>query len=56
MRGDNHQWNTIKLNGKIYFVDVTQDYVNNTDKFFMKDLETMRNKYSYEWEIIPNLQ
>ena len=56
VRGDNHQWNTIKLNGKIYFVDVTQDDVNNTDRFFMRDLETMRHKYSYEWEIIPNLQ
>ena len=54
-----HSWNTIILNGRTYFVDVTQDYVESSDKYkyFIVPSQTLKNNsYWCHWEIIPNLQ
>ena len=55
--GGKHMWNTITFNdGKTYCVDVTNDYLNNSNDFFCANKEFMQKYFSCHWEIIPNLQ
>lgn len=55
-----HIWNTITFSdGRTYFVDVTQDYVESLDKhkYCIVPSQTLKNNsYWCHWEMIPNLQ
>lgn len=52
-----HGWNTITFrDGRTYFVDVTNDHINNTNVFFCAGRETIQQHFTCDWSIIPNLQ
>ena len=47
--GGEHMWNAIKLDGKIYFIDVTWDDQKNTYEFFNKSAEFFRKEHSWNY-------
>lgn len=52
----NHAWNWITFSdGKSYCIDVTNGF-NTKSSIYLWTFERMKNLYSCEWEIIPNLQ
>ena len=52
----NHAWNWITFSdGKSYCIDVTNGF-NTKSSLYLWTFERMKNLYSCEWEIIPNLQ
>lgn len=54
--GGGHAWNFITFSdGKSYCVDVTNGF-NTKSSLYLWTFERMKNLYSCEWEIIPNLQ
>ena len=55
-QGESHAWNFITFSdGKTYCVDVTGTF-NSKSSMELLTFETMKPRYSCEWEIIPNLQ
>ena len=50
--GNGHEWNAIKLNGKVYFVDVYWDDEGNTDEFFNKSAEFFRQEHSWDYVVL----
>ena len=55
-KGEPHAWNFITFSdGKAYCVDVTGTF-NSKSSMELLTFETMKPRFSCEWEIIPNLQ